>query len=102
MPFHFRATAPVICLWITILAGIPARDIHVGTDAKTIAAAIKLAQPGDTIHLQPVVYRDYAGFYGKKGEPGKPITLNGHGATLEGSDPIDPATWTQVSPGLFK
>lgn len=42
-----------------------ARDIHVGTDVKTIHAAIKLAQPGDTIHLQPIVYRDYAGFYDK-------------------------------------
>ena len=78
-----------------------ARDIHVGKDAPTIAHAIKAAQPGDTIHLEPKIYRDYAGFYGKKGEPGKPITLDGHGATLEGSDPLDPAQWKEVSPGLF-
>ncbi len=80
-----------------------ARDIHVGQDkdAPTIAHAIKLAQPGDTVHLEPKVYHDYAGFYDKKGEPGKPITLDGHGATLEGSDPIDPGQWTEVSPGLF-
>jgi hypothetical protein len=78
-----------------------ARDIHVGKEAPTIHAAIKAAQPGDTIHLEPKVYRDYAGFYLKKGEPGKPITLDGHGATLEGSDPIDPAKWREVSPGLF-
>lgn len=77
------------------------RDIHVGTDAKTIAAAIKLAQPGDTIHLQPIVYHDYAGFYGKQGEPGRPVTLDGHGATLEGADPLDPAQWQEVAPGLF-
>lgn len=88
-------------------------DLHVdpakGNDAndgraapvKTIARAIKLAQPGDTIHLEPVVYRDFAGFYGKQGEPGKPITLDGHGATLEGSDPLDPAKWKEVAPGLF-
>lgn len=80
---------------------LPARDIHVGTDTQTIHEAIKAAQPGDTIHLEPIVYRDYAGFYAKKGEPGKPITLDGHGATLEGSDPIDPAKWREVSPGLF-
>jgi hypothetical protein len=79
-----------------------ARDIHVGKDSTTIAQAIKAAQPGDVIHLEPKVYRDYAGFYGKKGEPGKPITLDGHGATLEGSDPLDPAQWHEVSPGLFK
>ncbi len=77
------------------------RDIHVGQDAPTIHAAIKAAQPGDTIHLEPKVYRDYAGFYGKEGAPGKPITLDGHGATLEGSDPIDPAQWPEISPGLF-
>ncbi|MBI5801626.1 MAG: hypothetical protein HZA92_13010 [Verrucomicrobia bacterium] len=79
-----------------------ARDIHVGKDAPTIHAAIKIAQPGDTIHLEPKVYREYAGFYGKRGAPGRPITLDGHGATLEGSDPIDPSKWSEVSPGLFK
>ena len=78
-----------------------AHDIRVGTDVKTIHDAIKLAQPGDTIHLQPIIYHDYAGFYGKKGAPGQPITLDGHGATLEGSDPLDPAKWKEVSPGLF-
>ncbi len=87
------------------LSALPAvaRDIHVGPDkdAPTIAHAIKAALPGDVIHLEPKVYRDYVGFYGKKGEPGKPITLDGHGATLEGSDPLDPAQWTEVSPGLF-
>lgn len=79
-----------------------ARDIRVGEDAKTIAAAVRMAQPGDTIHLQPIVYRDYVGFYSKKGEAGRPITLDGHGATLEGSDPLDPMKWTEVSPGLFE
>jgi len=78
-----------------------ARDIHVGKDAKSIHEAIKLAEPGDTIHLEPIVYRDYAGFYGKKGEPGRPITLDGHGATLEGSEPLEPAAWKEVAPGLF-
>jgi hypothetical protein len=85
------ALCPMLC----------ARDIHVGKDAPSIAHAIKAAQPGDSIHLEPKIYRDYAGFYGKKGEPGKPITLDGHGATLEGSDPLDTAQWKEVSPGLF-
>jgi hypothetical protein len=81
-----------------------ARDLRVGIDPEvpTIHHAIKLAAPGDTIHLEAgKVYHDYAGFYGKKGEPGKPITLDGHGATLEGSDPLDPAQWTEVSPGHY-
>ena len=93
-----RAALSLLALTLSCLA----RDIRVGEEVKTIAAAIKLAQPGDTIHLQPIVYRDYAGFYAKKGEPGKPITLDGHGATLEGSDPLDPKKWTEVSPGLFE
>ena len=88
-------------LFFTLALPLAARDIHVGKDVSTIHHAIKMAVAGDTIHLEQKVYRDYAGFYGKKGEPGKPITLDGHGATLEGSDPIDPAKWREVSPGLF-
>jgi hypothetical protein len=82
-----------------------ARDLWVGrdTDAPTIAHAIKIAQPGDVIHLEPNrVYHDYAGFYNKQGAPGKPITLDGHGATLEGSDPLDPTNWQELSPGHFR
>lgn len=90
-----------------------ARELHVdphlgddrndGTTAplKTIRHAIRSAEPGDTIHLKPAVFHEYAGFYHKRGEPGKPIILDGHGATLECSDSVDPATWTEVSPGLF-
>lgn len=90
-----------ILSFCAICSALNAADIHVGKEAPTIHAAIKMAVAGDTIHLEPKVYRDYAGFYLKKGEPGKPITLDGHGATLEGSDPIDPAKWREVSPGLF-
>lgn len=90
-------------LVVVILASssLHARDLFVGRDVPTIAHAIKAALPGDTIHLEPKVYHDYAGFYGKRGEPGRPITLDGHGAILEGSDPLDPATWREVEPGLF-
>lgn len=92
--------ALVSFLWASQSSG---RDLRVGLDPDipTIAHAIKAALPGDTIHLEPKVYRDYEGFYGKKGEPGQPITLEGNGATLDGSDPLDPAGWTEVSPGLF-
>ncbi len=92
---------PLLAVFALCAASSRAADIRVGAEVKTIAAAIKMAQPGDTIHLEPKVYRDYAGFYGKKGEAGKPITLDGHGATLEGSEPLDAAQWKEVSPGLF-
>ncbi len=89
-------------LFLSFAFPLAARDFLVGIDpdVPTIAHAIKLAQAGDTIHLEPKVYRDYAGFYNKRGEPGKPITLDGHGATLDGSDPLDPAQWREVSLGL--
>lgn len=90
-----------VLLLAVSIQGMLALDIHVGKDQPTLAHAIKAAQPGDTIHLEPKVYRDYAGFYAKKGQPGKPITLDGHGATLDGSDPLDPTQWKEVSPGLF-
>ena len=89
---------------LLLCVDLHARDLRVGVDSEvpSIHHAIKLAQPGDTIHLEPgKVYRDYAGFYEKKGEAGKPITLDGHGATLEGSDPLDPLAWEEVSPGHF-
>lgn len=101
---------------LAVLSCCPAgaRDLYVdpgvgddGNDGmtsplKSIRQAIRIAKPGDTIHLKPAVYYEYAGFYNKRGESGEPITLDGHGATLEGSDAIDPATWTEVSPGLFR
>ncbi|MEQ8638942.1 right-handed parallel beta-helix repeat-containing protein [Gimesia maris] len=102
-------SAVVILLVCNVVA---ARDIHVdpdkGNDAategplKTIRQAIRIAEPGDTIHLLPTVYHEYAGFYGKQGTPEKPITLDGHGATLEGSDPIDVTQWSEVKPDLYR
>ena len=79
------------------------RDLRVGIDPAfpTLQHAIKAARPGDTIHLEPKVYRDYAGFYAKRGAPGLPITLDGHGAILEGSDPLDASQWREAGPGLF-
>lgn len=101
--------------WQTSLAcPAGAADLHVdsvsGDDTgdglarpvRTLARAIRLAQPGDTIHLKPMVYHDWAAFFDKSGEPGQPITLEGHGATLEGCDPLDPAGWVEVSPGLYR
>ena len=70
---------------------------------RTIAAAIRQAVPGDTIHLLPrTVYRDWAAFFDKSGEPGHPITLDGHGATLDGCDLLPADGWIETEPGLYR
>ena len=70
---------------------------------KSLAAAIRLASPGDTIHLLPdTTYHDWAAFFDKSGEADKPITLDGHGAILDGCDPLNPSGWIEVEPGLFR
>ena len=92
----------------------PARSLRVdpvgGNDAhdgrtqpvKTIARAIKLAQPGDTIHLAPARYRESADLSNKRGEPGRPIILDGHGAVLDGAESLRPEDWPMVAPGLYR
>ncbi|MFT5466975.1 MAG: HEAT repeat protein [Verrucomicrobiales bacterium] len=69
---------------------------------KTIARAMRLAQPGDTIHLTLGVYYESADFTNKHGLPGKPITLDGHGAVLDGSEPVTSKEWEQFSPDLYR
>jgi hypothetical protein len=94
---------------------LQARDIYVdherGDDdasgkkpLKTIAKAIGLAKPGDTIHLKPTKtqYKESAVFRNRSGEPGRPIVLDGHGATLSGCEPLNPDQWEMVSPGLYR
>ena len=69
-----------------------------------IAQAIKLAQPGDTIHLASTTYHESAVFIDKHGEPDHPIILDGHGAILDGSEPVTATDWESVAdfPGLYR
>jgi len=82
--------------------GLAAKAGGTNGPVKTIARAVKAAQPGDTVHLATAVFKESAVFHNRAGEPGKPITLDGHGATLDGSDALNPADWPEVSPGLFR
>ena len=90
------------------------RDLHVdpvrGDDSqdggthpvKSIQRAIGLARAGDTIHLSPGRYFESAVFSSKSGEAGRPIVLDGHGAIIDGSDPINPTEWDSLGDGLYR
>ena len=92
----------------------PGRDLRVdpklGSDAndgvaapvRTIARGIRLAQPGDTVHLATARYFESADLTNKNGEAGRPITLDGHGAVLDGSEPVRAADWEARGDGLFR
>src|SRR5437867_2250604 len=82
--------------------GLAARPSGADGPVKTIARGIKLAGPGDTVHLAPVTFKEPAVFHNREGELGRPITLDGHGATLDGSEPLNPADWREAAPGLFR
>ncbi|MCG8601537.1 MAG: DUF1565 domain-containing protein [Verrucomicrobiales bacterium] len=69
---------------------------------KSIARAIRLAAPGDSIHLSPGIYYESASFTKVNGEPDKPIILDGHGAVLDGSEPVTSEEWEEVEPGLHR
>ena len=82
--------------------GLAAAPAGANGPLKTIARGLKLAQAGDTVHLAPAVYKESATFHNRSGEPGRPIVLDGQGATLDGSDPLNPADWQQTAPGLYR
>ncbi len=79
-------------------------DHNNGVDSpvKTIARAVALAGPGDTIHLTPGTYHESVVLRSKKGLPGRPITVDGHGAVIDGSDPLDAAAWEPLGGGIFR
>ena len=84
--------------------GLAAKANGADGPLRTLRPAIRRAKPGDTIHLaagtEPV--RDIAVFHDVHGEPGRPITLDGHGRALTGTEPLDPAQWDEVAPGLYR
>ena len=106
-------------LFLLLLSStLPARNIYVnnsnGNDTNdgdsektallTIARAQTLLNAGDTIHLcnTGTVYREVFGFSKLVGKPDAYVTVDGHGATVSGSDKIIDAEWVMVNPGLYK
>jgi hypothetical protein len=79
-------------------------DVNNGTTApvRTIARAVRMAQPGDTIHLTPATYFESIDLSGKHGKPGQPIIVDGHGSILDGSEPVNLAEWESLGNGLYR
>jgi parallel beta-helix repeat protein len=82
------------------------KDADAGTADKpflTVQKGLDVAQPGDTVHVGPGVYRQRVSFP-RSGEAAKPITLEGEwGAILDGGDVFkgwEPAP--EIGPGVFK
>lgn len=69
---------------------------------KTITRGLRLAKPGDTVELAQARYFESADLSRKKGEPGKPITLEGNGSVLDGSELARAADWEALGDGLFR
>lgn len=71
---------------------------------KTIKQGLRLARPGDTVHLFPATepYHETAVFHNLHGEPSRPITLDAHGATITGTESLAAAECQQVAPGLYR
>ena len=100
-PLIAASAGPGRALAVDPKLGDDTRDGVTGP-VKTIARAVKLAGPGDTIHLAPGTYRESVDLTNKHGLPGKPITLDGHGAVLEGSEPVRSADWESLGQGLYR
>lgn len=71
---------------------------------RTFKKAVSSARPGDFIRLANtgIPYKEMLYFMNKSGEMGNPITVEGNGAVISGSEPLDISQWQEVSPGLYK
>lgn len=87
--------------------GRAARPIDLASGpVRTIDRALRLAGPGDTIIVANtgVPYTGPVALAGSDngGFEGLPLTIVGNGAIVDGSQPIDPAGWSRVAPGLWR
>jgi hypothetical protein len=85
--------------------GLAAEKGARGGPVRTLSKGVSLLNPGDTLHLAVTdePYRETLTLgddFG--GVPGKPITIDGHGATITGSDPLRWDSWNSAGDGLYK
>jgi hypothetical protein len=77
-----------------------------GGPVRSLARGVSLLRPGDTLHLAvtAVPYRETLRLGdGFGGVPGRPIVIDGHGATIVGCDPLRLGGWEEAGvTGLYK
>lgn len=97
---------------------VSARDIYVnnktGNDTnsgllanqafRTIVKATSQIKPGDVLHIANtgLLYKEYLFFPNTIGTPEAPITVEGNGAVLSGSERLNIDDWEKAGPGLYK
>jgi hypothetical protein len=89
--------------------GDDAKDGSQAAPFRTILHAVKQAGAGDTVHLVPgdqpwresVVLNTHPTWYHKGGEPGKPLTIDGHGSWITGADPCPAEGWKKENDGVW-
>ncbi|MCC7495656.1 MAG: DUF1565 domain-containing protein [Fimbriimonadaceae bacterium] len=101
-----------IVLWLSSHP-VPARSWWVGPAGQDNAAgtagaplatfrrAVEVARPGDWIELQPGHYRQQFVLFDRCGEPGQPIGIDGHGAVIDGCDPLPAAAVQPAGAGRW-
>jgi hypothetical protein len=109
MKFYFRKF-----IFLAVITGgfsmscCEARELQVSRNRPgaytTIQQAIDAAEPGDVIKLDPQEspYYEEAVFHDRSGTEQQPITLDGQGAVLNGSEVLHRNEWEQISPGLYR
>lgn len=102
--FSFFCFCVLLFLPVSAEARILTVDSQNSEMYSTIQQAIEAAEPGDTVFLtkQEQPYYESIVFQNKKGTVEKPITLDGNGAVLNGSEPLKAEEWQQVSSNLYR
>lgn len=104
-PLHVHAAEYHVCQD----KGDDGNDGSAAAPFRTILRAVKAAGAGDTVHLVPgqrpwresVALNTHPTWYHRGGEPGKPLTIDGHGAWITGADPCPPEGWKEAADGVW-
>ncbi len=90
--------------YVDTLKGLDSNDgLSEKAPFKTIANALSKAGAGDTVYLSPgqivkeeIVIKKY------KGDPARPLVIDGRGATIYGCGALDKSKWESLGNGLFR